>query len=67
MGRIKKNRVVVAIKLDTELKNLLDARKVEKSSFINEILWKHFALERNIPQSQNPYLSSPESLTNVFI
>lgn len=67
MGRIKKNKIVMSIKIDKELKKLLDSRKAEKSSLINELLWKHFALENKNHLSHNPSLNSQERLTKVAL
>jgi len=62
MARPKKNKVRINIKIDTELKQILDRKHIEKSALINQLLWKYIALEKNSLDLQ--CLESPISNPN---
>ena len=53
-GRKKLNKMPISIKIDKELKTILDKKNIEKSGLINALLWKYFGLETHISHLQTP-------------
>lgn len=47
MGRKRLDKVRVQIKIDNELNQILNNKNIDKSGYINSILWKSLALEIN--------------------
>jgi hypothetical protein len=74
MGRKKLDKVRVQIKIDRELNEILNSLNVEKSSLINQVLWKSLSLELYIkrvsgkgfePSNTNDRILSPAPLTRL--
>ena len=55
MGRNKKNKILISIKIDTELKQILNKKKYNKSALINALLWKYIGLENNKSLISSPF------------
>ncbi|MDD3264219.1 MAG: hypothetical protein PHT94_04985, partial [Candidatus Nanoarchaeia archaeon] len=67
VGRKKLNKTRIQIKIDTELKFILDKKRCEKSSLINSLLWKYLGLEspNSIPKTLFPFNSPSQIRTGV--
>ncbi|MDA3856019.1 MAG: hypothetical protein PF569_07185 [Candidatus Woesearchaeota archaeon] len=63
MGRIKKNKILISMKIDVELKEILDKKKYNKSALINALLWKYVGMQNNLSLISSPI--SPISMTGV--
>jgi hypothetical protein len=48
MARPKTNRIPICIKLDVELNEILNRKKVAKSDIINFLLWKYLGMQNNM-------------------
>ena len=58
MSRPKKNKIRMQIKIDEELKYILDNMNIDKSAYINNLLYKELVM------SQFPSLSTQNSLND---
>ncbi len=59
-GRKPLNKVRMNIKIDSELKEILDSKKIDKSAYINQILYKELVLEIHRNPSPPSLLSNPK-------
>ena len=65
-GRKPLNKVRMNIKIDSELKEILDSKKIDKSAYINQILYKELVLEKHGNPNPSSHLPPLEMFRRRF-